>query len=338
MAKKKDKHGSAVQAKLICNPGAGDHPDATARLEQAVRCLDSCGISVDVALAKPSVKATPIAEAAVKEGYKLVIAMGGDGTIEAVARGLAGSKTVLGMIPGGTFNNVAHSLGLPLDLEEACRLVATGTKRRIDMGRIKTKAGDKMPFFEVAAIGLVAALYPKGKNIAKGKLGHLVDVLDTLVHYQTPKVTLIFDDDSHIEVETLLVTVSNTPVFGAEFLIAPEAALDDGLLDVCVYPNFSKADLIAYFSRVAKDGHSEDQRVQRYRVHRVKIKSDPRQDVMADGIMLGQETVTIRALPAALRVITGEQLGLAQEAMPTSEQLPVPAAPATAPASEEQLR
>ncbi len=330
MAKKKAKLGRPGKAKLISNPGAGNNSDPTAELEQAVRSLDNCGIPVDVALAKPSLKATPIAEAAVRDGYRLVIAMGGDGTIEAVARGLVGSRARLGILPSGTYNNVVASLGIPQDRESACALIAQGEERRIDMGRIKSKTEGKMYFFEVAAIGLAAALYPKGKNIVKGKWGHIPDVIDKLVHYEMPKVTLTLEGESHIEVNTLLVTVANGPSFGAQFLVAPQASIEDGLLDVCVYPNFSKTELLAYFARIAREGYSDDGRVQRYRAHKIKIKARPRLDAMADGIPMGQATVSIRAMPGALRVITGPQLGLAKEPPPASEQLPAPAAPAVA--------
>ncbi len=86
---KKDKKRRLL--KLIANPGAGDAAQATARLEQVTRCLKDHGFKVDVALAHPKEAATPIAKRAAKEGYPLVVAMGGDGTIEAVMRGLVGS-------------------------------------------------------------------------------------------------------------------------------------------------------------------------------------------------------------------------------------------------------
>jgi diacylglycerol kinase family enzyme len=80
---------------------------------------------VDVAFAKPKQKATPIAKQAIKDGYKTVVAMGGDGTIEAVMRGMVGSKVRLGVIMTGTENNIAKSLGIPKELEEACALIAS---------------------------------------------------------------------------------------------------------------------------------------------------------------------------------------------------------------------
>ena len=108
-----------VQAKLIANPGAGKPAESPKQLEMATRLLLQHGIQVDVALAKPKEEATPLAKQAVKDGYELVIAMGGDGTLEAVMRGMVGRKTALGIIPTGTQNNIAKSLGIPTDMGEA---------------------------------------------------------------------------------------------------------------------------------------------------------------------------------------------------------------------------
>ncbi|HEX7975803.1 MAG TPA: YegS/Rv2252/BmrU family lipid kinase [Anaerolineales bacterium] len=330
MSKDKNKAKKKHQrpwAKLICNPGAGDGKDFTTRLEQVTRWLGSDGRQVEVALAHPKAKATVIARKAARAGYKLVIAMGGDGTIEAVMRGLVGSKTRLGILPVGTFNNIAKSLGIPEDLESACALLRDGPVRRLDMGRVKTRQKGKFRFFELAALGLTASIYPQTKNITKGNWGQLRDALSTLVHYQTPKVTLALDGESHIETETMLVTIANTPAFGANFLVAPQASLEDGLLDISVYPNFSKAELLAYFARVAREGYFEDNRIQRYRARKLKIQADPKQEIMADGIMLGKGKVVIRVLPGALRVVAPEQTGLAAEPPPVREELPTPVSP-----------
>src|SRR5512142_1412294 len=118
---KKDKR---TRVKLIANPGAGKAGEAAKNLELVLGYLEKLGIKADVALAKPTEKATPIARRAVKDGYKTVIAMGGDGTLEAVMRGIVGSKVHLAIIAAGTENNIARSLGIPEDLQAACALIA----------------------------------------------------------------------------------------------------------------------------------------------------------------------------------------------------------------------
>ena len=115
------------------------------------------------------------------------------------------------------------------------------------------------------------------------------------------------NDESKIEVETMLVMVSNTPVFGKNFLVAPEASLQDGLLDISVYPDFSKVELLRYYAAVMDGGYSGDGKVQHYQARKLKVKSSPKLDVMADGVALGRGTVTIKVRPGALRVITNEK-------------------------------
>src|SRR5512147_474745 len=141
---KKDK---IIHAKLIANPGAGIPEESAKQLELATRYLQQHGIQVDVALAKPKEEATPLAKKAVKDGYDIVIAMGGDGTLEAVLRGMVGRKTPMGSIPTGTQNNIAKSLGIPLDMKEACELIASRHIRKLDVGRVKVKKGKKLFFF-----------------------------------------------------------------------------------------------------------------------------------------------------------------------------------------------
>jgi YegS/Rv2252/BmrU family lipid kinase len=273
-----------------------------------MRFLKKNGLKVDVAMAAPKDKATPIARQAVKDGYKIVIAMGGDGTLEAVMRGMVGSKVRLGIIPTGTENNIALSLGISKDLEEACSMIASNKTLKLDMGQVKNSKGKKFVFFEMATIGLSAAIYPDAVKVAGGNLSKLKGAVMTLIHQELrPTFSLTLNDESKIEVETMLVMVSNTPVFGKNFMVAPSASLQDGLLDISVYPDFSKSELLGYYAAVMDGGYSGDGKVQHYQAHKLKVKASPKLDVMADGIPLGMGTVTIKVLPNALRVIAVEQ-------------------------------
>ena len=126
----------------------------------------------------------------------------------------------------------------------------------------------------------------------------------TLAHQNPkPKVSLTLNNESKIAVETMVVMVSNTPAFGKNFKVAPEASMEDGLLDVSIYPDFSKIELLSYYAAVMDGGYSGDGKVQHYQVRKLKVKTSPRLDVMADGVALGKGTVTIKVRPGALRVI-----------------------------------
>lgn len=325
------KKNKSIRVKLIANPGAGDVLKSAARLEQVTHYLLDDGLKVDVALAKPKKEAIPIAKKAVKDGYDVVIAMGGDGTLGAVIRGIAGSKVKLGIIPAGTANDIAGSLGIPNDLKEACALIASGHTRKLDLGQISTKKRKKFYFFMVAAIGLTATLYPLISDVPQGKLWGIKNALMTILKYKSkPIVSLTLDDESKIEVETMLVTIANTPISGAKNLVAPEASLEDGLLDIAVYPGFSKAELIDYFIKTANVGATPDGRIQRYRARKIKVKTSPKLDVAAEGIILGKGSARIKVLPRALRVIAPE-IGEGAEKKPktTTERLPEPVSPTT---------
>lgn len=327
MAKKQ----KVVHAKLIANPGAGKPEESPKQLETVTRLLLQHGIKVDVALAKPKEEATPLAKQAVKDGYDMVIAMGGDGTLEAVLRGMVGRKTPMGIIPTGTQNNIAKSLGIPTDLEEACSLIASKHIRKLDVGRAKVKNGKKLIFFELTAIGLVAALYPETNKLQNGNLAKIKDVALTLIHQEPePVVYLTLDDESKVKVKTMLVVVSNAPMFGANFLVAPDATVTDGLLDISVYPEFSKAELLAYYAQIRSEGFSNNEKVQRFRASKIEIKTDPKMDVMADGVMLGKGKVEIKARRGSVWMITPEDHvappALVSEA---AQELPTPVSPAS---------
>jgi len=318
-----------VQAKLIANPGAGKPKESAKQLEMATRYLQQNGMEVNVALAKPKEEATPLARQAVKDGYDIVVAMGGDGTLEAVLRGMVGRKTPMGILPTGTQNNIAKSLGIPVDLEEACTLIASRHVRKLDVGQVKVKNGKKLYFFELTAIGLVAALYPKANKLIDGKLSKLKDMALTLIHQEPdPEVFLTLDNESKIKVKTMLVVVSNAPMFGANFLVAPDASLNDGLLDISVYPDFSKTELLTYYARIRDEGFSPNDKVQRYRASRLEIKTTPKMDVMADGVMLGKGKVEIKNKAGALWMITPEDHAAPPALVKdVSEELPAPVSP-----------
>ena len=322
---------------LIANPGSGKATDRTALIEQVTRTLLEQGVKLDVAIAKPKEAATPIARKAVKRGYKAVIALGGDDTVEAIIRGMTGSKTRLGIIAAGTANNLAKSLGIPADPRDACALIASGHVRKLDMGQVRVKKGKKFHFFELATIGIAAALYPDAEDIRKGELSKIKDAFQKLLkHESKPRVSLELDGGgkfprSKMRVETMLVTVSNVPLIGLNFLVAPDASLDDGLLDIALYPDFSKSELAAYFGKIMNEGHAKDGTIQRYRARKLKIKASPRLSVMADGKMLGKGTVRIKVLPGALRVIAPPPgAGVEKPHSETSEarSVPAPVAPA----------
>jgi diacylglycerol kinase (ATP) len=268
------------------------------------------GLKVDVALGHPKRNLTPIARSAVKKGYPIVIAMGGDGTIGAVIEGLVGSKAHLGIIPAGTANDIAASLGIPMDLKESCKVIANAQARPMDLGILTTSERKKFPFFMVTTVGLVATVYPKLKNVPEGKLEGIKEAVSVFMNAEkNPKVFLTLDDESKIEVETPMVLIANTPLVGLRNLVAPAASMEDGLIDIAVFPDFSKAEVLAYFARTMGEASTSDGKVQRYQARKIQIKTDPELDIAAEGMIMGKGKAKIKVLPGALYVIAPEPTG-----------------------------
>jgi diacylglycerol kinase (ATP) len=139
---------------------------------------------------------------------------------------------------------------------------------------------------------------------------------------------LKLDDESKVKVKTMLVVVSNAPMFGANFLVAPDATVTDGLLDISVYPEFSKAELLGYYAKIRDEGFSNNEKVQRFRARKIEIKTDPKMEVMADGVMLGTGKVEIKCKAGAVWMITPED-HVAPPALikETADELPAPVSP-----------
>ncbi len=324
------KKNQPMRVKLIANPGAGDVNKSAANLEEVATYLVEAGVDLDVALAKPKRAAVPIARKAAKQGFDVVVAMGGDGTIGAVIRGIAGTKTRLGLIPAGHSNDLAASLGIPLDLKQACDLIVSGKTRKVDLGMINTKERKNFYFNQVAAVGLTATLYPKVSKIPNGRYLDAIDAIKTALSFHPkPIVRLTLDDESKVEVETMLVTIVNTPVTGIRNLVAPEASMDDGLLDIAVYPGFTKAELVNYFLKTLNANEAPpDGRIQRYRARKIKIKTIPDLDISGEGIIVGRGKALIEVVPKALRVIAPEVgTGAEKPQAEIARELPEPVSP-----------
>jgi diacylglycerol kinase (ATP) len=320
------KNDTSHRVKLITNPGAGNMANTSKNLEDVTRYLTERGFEVEIALAKPTEEATPIARKAVKKGYPIIIAMGGDHTIISVVQGMADSDAQLGIIPSGTANDIAASLGIPEDMQAASDIIASQQTRMLDLAQISTKDKKKFIFFMVTAVGLTATIFPEIKDVPHGDFSNIKEAFLTFLEFQpTPKVFLTLDDESKIAVETMLVTITNTPLIGVKNLVAPEASMEDGLLDIAVYPDFSKSEMLAYFAKTAKQGYTEDGKIQRYRAKKIKIKTDPKLDIAAEGAILGKGSAKIKVLPHALRVIAPPVGTGAEKPAPGNlEELPTP--------------
>jgi len=315
---------SALSPILILNPAAKSLLDGQQTPEKIVATLQAVGLSPRLALTTAENDAHQLARQAIVNGASLVIAAGGDGTIEEVAAALVGTDVALGILPLGTMNNIARVLGIPLDLANAATVLAMGVIRHIDVGHVYTpdeSLGDY--FLETAGIGLSAIAAPMGEAVQKGRWADVLTKLGEFFAGRSLPVTLYCDDDDPLQVQTYTVTISNAPLFGNNMLIASTAKMDDGFLDLAIYAEMELVDLTRYFYAISSGGQMVDPRIITRRARRIKISTEVPLAVNADLDLLDkQQSWIIEVNPRALTVVVGNGIGLT---------LPVTAAPATPP-------
>jgi diacylglycerol kinase (ATP) len=301
---------------LIVNSKSGPNRDSLLRVRELVDLLAGHGIDADVRIKLHKSVARKDARAAAKAGYRLVIAAGGDGTVEAVARGLIGTDAALGIIPLGTYNNVATSLGIPTDPIEACGLIATEPIRRIDVGEVDA-VGRKRPrvFLEAAAVGLAGALMPVGQHVEKGRWEAAGRVLPAALLMSPTELTLRIDGgDEPRQVHSLLLEVANSPRIGAGLIAAPAARMDDGQLDIAIYAETTQAELAARFVALKAGLAPEGPKIQRLRGQELTVQTATQMPVVADAKLIGTTPARFRVRPGALIVIAGCGIGLERPA------------------------
>lgn len=313
----RDNLPSGVRIKVIVNPASGKKAGITtnsAGVDEVRQVLEANNIQADIVETEYPEHATELAEAAVSEGYDVVIACGGDGTISEVATALIGKKTTLGILPVGSANNVARMMHVPFDLEEAAKLLRLGEIRKVDVGRCNGEY-----FLETAGVGLDAALFPILNQLDKGEYIRLWDAARTLFRFRPRRVTLVLDKKI-VRASALVVLVANGPYWGYSVPLAPDAKVDDGVFDVIVFRNFSKTDFIRHvISAFLGRGRSEDPgsehgrsrgthhpKLQTYRAEQVRVLARGRPwPVHADAKPRGYTPASVEIVPGTLRVITG---------------------------------
>lgn len=295
-----------MKAKLIFNPASGNPTDSAIQLVELLRHLQTQKIETEVILVQPTHRLHLVARNAARDGAKMVIVSGGDGTIENVALGLVGTKTTLGIIPTGTRNNLARSLNIPTNnLAAAVALLRKGRRLKIDVGVIRYRTSSRS-FLEVGIIGLASALYSSADDFQHGDLGKITQFISTLVAAMPSEIRLRLDHArKEIVTNAHLVLIANMPFMGANFQVAPDVVFDDRHLDVFVYSDLNKRDLIG--QAMQSSTSLPDARIQRFRAKTIAITTNPAMPVMADGIALvvGKNPVTVALQPHRLRVMAG---------------------------------
>lgn len=296
------------KATVILNPRAGKGRGAS--ISQRLReRLKYHGFEFELTPTERPGHATELARNAKSD---LVVAVGGDGTVNEVVNGLAGSEKVLGVVSCGSGNDLIKTLGISGIPEEAIEQLATRQARAIDIGTVvcsaRVQAGNSSArlFVNGVGIGFDAAVAARTQTFKRlrGTALYLASVFLTLSGYRAPSFKISADDFA-LESRCLLIAVGNGTCAGGGFYLTPGAQIDDGLLDVCIVGNLSIAGVLKLMPQVMKGAHSNRKEVTMARTRSLLVEADAGFFVHADGEIVGRgsNVAEIGIRPGLIQVI-----------------------------------
>jgi len=298
-------------ARLIVNPAAG--AGKTGKHWPRIKSfLQKIGVRFENDLTEAPGHAVELARAAVGKGYRLIVSVGGDGTINEVVNGMydaGGLKNVqLGIIGTGTGGDYIRTLGVSRDYREACEHLLHPVPMTVDLGMVTHDInGQKCRrlFTNFAGLGFDAEVVRATTKKFK-KLGsvpsYLLGLVTTLVTYHNRDLTISIDGKTE-ERKVCTVIMSNGKYGGGSMFIAPQADIKDGLFDVVIIGDVSKPDLLASLPRIYRGTHLTHPKVTLKRAREVEIQSKQRIALQADGELLGEAPARFSILPTALTVL-----------------------------------
>lgn len=302
-----------AKIKLIYNPMAGKKRSLvplsqTYSLEDILETFRQFGMEVDTYPTKSIYNAIELAQESEKEGYEIVVAAGGDGTVATVAHGLVGSNVSLAVLPMGTVMNIARMLGIPSDLEFAVALIKLGRRLKIDLGEITLLEDTKPPkpsfFVEQAGVGFDADYrYYLNLAIEKGNWRALINLAKLVLPLFGPRIGVEVDGKI-VEKKARMVYVSNGPYSGPALKYSPTAKLDDHVLTVSVF-TLSRVGLLKFLINILRGERTKTSQLKIYKAKNVNITSKKEKLVHADARVFGKTPVSFRVRSSSLNVIAG---------------------------------
>lgn len=248
---------------------------------------------------------------AVSRGHHFLLAMGGDGTFQALSNAAvnaANPDVVLGILPSGGGNDFAAALSVPSDPVAAAKAIFSATPRSVDVLRARTADGGERVYVGGGGVGLDAEAAQLARSTYRrwpGRLRYIAAGLHALRDFQPLNVRAEFPDSElpAVEGQVLLAGVLNTPTFGAGVRLAPDARLDDGLLTVGFVDSMNTLGVLRLLPKLLATGDLPESRVKRVSGRSVRLSTDRRCLFHGDGEIFGPAPVMIETLPRALRVL-----------------------------------
>jgi diacylglycerol kinase (ATP) len=295
---------------LLANPaaGGGRAADALRPLREFARQQNW---SVQICCAASAEDLAARARDAAGQGYRRLFVLGGDGTFQALLNAVSDyPDAILGIIPAGSGNDLAASLGLPNHPLRAAALLLDGQPCRMDAVRVRTADGRERLYTGGGGVGLdaEAARYANGAfRHLRGRLRYLLSAIRALVGFHPLRVRVSFRGEpgelQNVTATALLVGVLNTPSYGAGLYLAPDAKTDDGTLDVVILEDLNAFEVLALLPSLWSTGHLRSTRVQRFRASCIRIETETTCRFHGDGELIGETPVEISVLPQAFSIV-----------------------------------
>ncbi len=274
------------------------------KINELMQVLEKHKFDYQIELTKYSKHATKLAKDGIHDGYRKLIAVGGDGTINEVISGIMLSgkseKVGLGIIPEGGGNDFAKNFHITGDIEEDIKILEEKHASSIDIGKV-----NDYYFMNALGIGFDAEVAVQSEKIKKlnGLPRYFVALLKILAKLKPYSFQLELDGEK-IEKDFLLVSVGNGYCTGGGFLLTPNAKVNDGVFDICLVDAVSKGRLLKVLSTVFKGTHLRFPEVEMRQVKKIKVKSETPIPLYFDGELPTEELkeITIEILPSALKI------------------------------------
>jgi diacylglycerol kinase (ATP) len=302
---------SILPAKVIVNPVAG--ASSTRRKWPIIsKLLKRVGLPFDFEYTEGVGHAIELARLAASDGYRYLVAVGGDGTVNEVANGILHSTnaatTALGIVSTGTGSDFIRSVGISRDYATACSTLTSSRRLSIDVGVVEYRSKGRTLerfFVNAAGVGFDAAVVRETERMPKffgGTIPYVAGMLRTLFSYRNKPVVVRVGDEAESH-RVLNVAVANGGYMGGGMHIAPLAEVGDNLLDVVVIGDMSKLELLKEFPKVYKGTHVTLPKVRMKKGTHVTIESSEAVLVYADGELLGECPASFRVVPGALSIV-----------------------------------
>lgn len=296
--------------KVILNPVAGRGYGAKAE-PQLREWLNAEGVEFDLVRTAAPGHAMELAEQAARDGFATIVAAGGDGTSNEVLNGLMaaaqnGASAVMGFLPVGSGCDFANTMGICGDLRAACRKLADGQIRTVDVGRVTIPGRFSRYFGNFLGIGFDAVVVRETRKVKRlrGLALYLPVVLKTVfLYYKAPQVQIAYDGQES-NLPALMVCVTNGPREGGGFFVAPNAMPNDGLFDLCIAREVGRLEILRMIPRFIKGTHVGHEAITMTRVRRVTISSSDGLVAHIDGELICEDAQRIECelLPGRLQV------------------------------------